>query len=805
MKNVVMPKPQKFAKVVHTHWAAILVGVLFLLLCLVYNVSNPLWESDSERSHYQYIRYMIEHRTLPNNASSILVPETLDQCQALIQPREMIPNQFRQPPLYYLLAAAATAWVPIEQELPVSNNPHLFVSHAQGGYNIAVHTSAESFPYRGTVLAVHIARFLSSLIGLAGLIAVYLTGLLIFPSRRHLAVAMMATSAFIPQYVFSSSVVNNDILAGCLGSWCIFLCVHTILRPYRPVALAQVVLIASLALLAKYSSLILVPIVGATFLVSQIQVWRNNRKQFLSQLWKTLLVAGLACLPTLLWLGRNKLIYGHFFSSYSEVTDYLIQDVVLNPLEVIGASGVDPLHAAKFVFMTFWGLFGNDFLALPQWMLLILGIACLIALIGLVLVLADKRQPSQLRILIVAALLFIGSAGFINLIKSAGTSEPRGRYLLPIYSIVSFLLVTGIYRILPRSLRDRGVFVLPTFLLVLSVAIPFLLLRPVYAPPTVTHTADLLPGEQPVHATFGDFAELVGYRIEPERLGLFENARVTLVWRALRPTSNNYTVGVHLLDGANVSQGTIARFPGRGNFATSLWQSGDVFRDTYEVELRSSARDQLQSLGRIKIALYCYTPTVEAETYLPVSDSQGRSLGDTVYLGRLKLDAAGDGAGNPSLSTSMLYQLGDKIGVEDFSVTSETLLSGQKEMLIELRLQALARPALDYVVFAHLVDASGNQVAGNDQPLTDNYYPSGLWDKGERVVHEHRLPIPSTLPRGTYSLRMGLYDPLSGARLAVRDAKSLEQARAEMDLGAYQLGSYFLFLPYVVVDSPAVR
>ena len=805
MKNVVTPKPQKFVRVVHTHWAAILVGVLFLLLSLVYNVSNPLWESDSEWSHYQHIRYIIEHRTLPNTTSSILVPETLDQCQALIQPREVIPNQFRQPPLYYLLAAAATGWVPIEQELPVSNNPHLFISHAQGGYNIAVHSAAESFPYRGTVLAVHLARLLSGLIGLAGLIAVYLTGLIIFPSRRHLAVAVMATSAFIPQYVFSSAVVNNDILAGSLGSWCIFLCVRMVLHRGRPVALAPIALVASLALLAKYSSLALVPIVGATFLVSQIQVWRDGGKQLQSQLWKTILVVGLACLPALLWLGRNRLVYGHFFGSYSDVTDSFVQDVMLNPIRVGDNPVLDPLHAARFVFMTFWGLFGNDVLALPQWVLLILAGACLVALIGLLLILIDKRQPSQLRMLIVAALLFIGSALLINLIKGAGTSEPRGRYLLPVYSIVSFLLVTGIYRVLPRSLRDRGVFILPTFLFVLSAAIPFLLFRPVYAPPAVTDTADLLPGEQPVHATFGDFAELVGYRIEPERLGLFENARVTLVWRALRSTSNNYSVGVHLLDGANVSQGTIARFPGRGNFATSLWQPGDVFRDTYDVVLRSSARDHLPSLGRIKVALYCYAPIVEAETYLPVTDSQGRALGDTVYLGRLKLAAAADGAGNSSQSTSMLYQFGDKIGVEDFSVTSERLLNGQKEMLIELRLQALARPALDYVVFAHLVDGTGNQVAGNDQPLTDNYYPSGLWDKGERVVHKHRLPIPPDLPRGTYSLRMGLYDPLSGARLAVRDAEGVEQAGAEIDMSAYQVVSYPRFLPYVVVDLPPVR
>ena len=43
------------------HRGALLVGALFLLLSLYYNLSIPLWESDNERSHFSYVRYIVDN------------------------------------------------------------------------------------------------------------------------------------------------------------------------------------------------------------------------------------------------------------------------------------------------------------------------------------------------------------------------------------------------------------------------------------------------------------------------------------------------------------------------------------------------------------------------------------------------------------------------------------------------------------------------------------------------------------------------------------------------------------------------
>lgn len=774
-----------------THGGALAVGVVFFALTLYYSVTIPLWESDNEWAHYQYIRYIATERRLPAADTQIEVAPTGDLCSALPEGGLTTVHQFRQPPLYYLLGTLAVAGMDVQTDLPLMTNPHVHLPHSQGGLNVAVHGENERFPYQGTALAVHRVRLLSGVIGLAGLAAVYLSGLLLFPGRRYLALAMMAVNAFVPQYVFSASVVNNDILVGALGAWCVFLCLLYLLRRPHVLVLALAVLVAGLGILAKYTGLILAPVIAVTLVVALAAGWRRDRATFVRHLGQTLLVLGLAVAPVVYLFLRNPRLSGHLFAAYADVTYMLGQDG-LGGSSVLGVSRLeDALHATRFALMTFWGLFGNDNLALPTPVVVVLQVIFLASLIGVALVLVQRRQPAVLRVAAAAALLVVAAAWYVNFVKAAGTAEPRGRYFLPIYSVISFLLVLGIDRLLPVRWQRRGAALLPGLLLVLTLAVPPLLLRPTYAPPAVSRDPALLPGEQSIHAVFGDFAELLGYRIEPQRLGLYETAEVTLVWRALRETSNNYTVGVHLVDGANGAQDRQTRFPGRGNLATSLWKQGDVIRDTYQVGLGPAARDSLPSLGRIKVAMYCYW--VDDFPLLDVTDSQGNFLGDAAYLNRLKL---ADAEAVQPAAAPALFTFGDEIALEAVSVAPQAFPLGD-EIVIDLQWRALRQPAHDYTVFAHLIDAQGGTAAAFDIPLTGGYYPSSLWDAGELVQHEHRLPVTGVLLTSDMTLQLGLYDPASGARLPAFDASGVQQPNDAIVLATYGGLDDFIFLPAV--------
>ncbi|MCB0196406.1 MAG: hypothetical protein KDJ65_30920, partial [Anaerolineae bacterium] len=69
----------------------------------------------------------------------------------------------------------------------------------------------------------------------------------------------------------------------------------------------------------------------------------------------------------------------------------------------------------------------------------------------------------------------------------------------------------------------------------------------------------------------------------------------------------------------------------------------------------------------------------------------------------------------------------------------------------------------------HLRNAQGETVAQKDQPPLSGTYPTSLWDPGEIIADELSLPIPDTLPSGSYTLVIGLYELSSGQRLAIPD------------------------------------
>ncbi|MFQ5460073.1 MAG: ArnT family glycosyltransferase, partial [Anaerolineae bacterium] len=79
--------------------------------------------------------------------------------------------------------------------------------------------------------------------------------------------------------------------------------------------------------------------------------------------------------------------------------------------------------------------------------------------------------------------------------------------------------------------------------------------------------------------------------------------------------------------------------------------------------------------------------------------------------------------------------------------------------------RAVGRPAVNYSVFLHLVDAGGNTVAQHDGWPSCGESPTSTWEPGTVVIDPHSVPLPAALAPGRYRLRLGLYDPATDARL----------------------------------------
>jgi hypothetical protein len=86
---------------------------------------------------------------------------------------------------------------------------------------------------------------------------------------------------------------------------------------------------------------------------------------------------------------------------------------------------------------------------------------------------------------------------------------------------------------------------------------------------------------------------------------------------------------------------------------------------------------------------------------------------------------------------------------------------------ITLYWQAEDEMEINYTVFVQLLDNDWHVVAQEDlQPLA-GAAPTTTWLPGEILSDLYRLSLPTDLPRGSYQLIAGMYDPISGERLPI--------------------------------------
>jgi hypothetical protein len=69
-------------------------------------------------------------------------------------------------------------------------------------------------------------------------------------------------------------------------------------------------------------------------------------------------------------------------------------------------------------------------------------------------------------------------------------------------------------------------------------------------------------------------------------------------------------------------------------------------------------------------------------------------------------------------------------------------------------------------VFVHLLDAQGAIRSQVDSEPLQGARPTRGWVAGEYLLDSYRIPLDTTLAPGTYRIALGMYDPLTGERLA---------------------------------------
>jgi hypothetical protein len=112
---------------------------------------------------------------------------------------------------------------------------------------------------------------------------------------------------------------------------------------------------------------------------------------------------------------------------------------------------------------------------------------------------------------------------------------------------------------------------------------------------------------------------------------------------------------------------------------------------------------------------------------------------------------------------------GDQIDLIGFDTPREVAAPGDTIDLM-LYWRALRDLDIDYQVFVHVLDESGELVAQSDK-LNPGEFPTHRWPLDKYVPDVHSITLPSNLPAGEYRVAVGLWVQSEGWRLPVFDER----------------------------------
>ncbi len=715
------------------HTAIILILIAFLGLGVTYSIVNPLFESPDEVWHYQYVKYLADGHGLP---VSDLVSE---------MPWH---QEGSQPPLYYLLGAGLTFWIDTgDADAVIRYNPHAAVGQADAAdnKNLMVHTSLEAFPYRGTVLAVHLIRLLSVLMGAATVLCTYLTALGIFPGQRALATVAAVINGFNPQFIFISASVNNDNLVVLLSSIAVLLLLRIWQRRIRPGHLALLGLIAGLTAMSKLNGLILLPFIALLLMVT---AWRRRSLRALMG-WGVLVSIPLLAVGGW-WYWRNWRLYGDPFG--------LAAMYAVLPARAEGPALAELLARAEGVYRSAWAVFGWFNVVAEPWLYAVYTGLTVAGVAGLgLLVIRRLRRDDRTGL---SALAWLALWSLMVVTALVGWSQkryPQGRLLFTAISAASVLLAAGLTQGIAR-LSDRGrqvgAGVLAAGLFTLAAWVPFRYIAPAYAPPPLL--ADLPPHALPLTADFGGHAQLLGYELHEESVQPGEALHLTLYWQAVVSMDRDYSVFIHFVDDNGLIVAQRDSHPAGGNGITSRWPVGSVVPDQHTVQIPSIAPAPCQT--RLRIGLY----DAQSGTRLPTADG-----GDSVSLGAVSVVPAEGGVGLPN---PVYFDFEGKLALVGFDLDRRVVHPGET-LHVTLYWLALSPMEEDYTVFTHLLLPPDQVWAQEDDQPQDGQSPTSTWQPGQIIEDHYQLTLPVEarfgVPVGVYEIEVGLYSPATGDRLNV--------------------------------------
>ncbi|MCK6577115.1 MAG: glycosyltransferase family 39 protein [Anaerolineae bacterium] len=719
-------------------WRSLLV-VAYCLLGVLYSIVTPIFEASDELWHYPLVKTLADNSlVLPVQAAGV---ETAWR------------QEGSQPPLYYMLAAVLTGGIDTSDMNEIRRiNPHadIGVIHPDGNVNMIVHPlDAEGFPWKGTVLAVHMTRFLSVLFGAATIWVTFAIARSLFPHRPEIIVGAAAMNTFLPMFLFISGSVNNDNLSTLLGNL-VTLQIVFLLRSKHPPsrrAFAALGISMGAGMLAKFNIGFHIPVVMLCLLLLS---WRYRS---LTPLFVGGVTAGgLTVLIAGWWYLRNTQLYG--------------DPTGLNVfLDIVGRRAIpanlSQLWAERHSFLqAFWGLFGGMNIPLPSWVYSIfdmLGAVGVVGSVGFVFSRLTRKRPSREHLwqaLPYALTLLWMAVSFVSYLRwTSETPASQGRLMFGALSSILIWLAVGITTWLPSRLRVAGMAAVTLWFAGVAVYAPFAIIQPAYALPSNEPPPSVMPITAFHYPATPGTIELHEARVITDEARPGDYVFVELIWSIAAEFPQDWSLFVHVVspDGLIIAQRDI--YPGAGAMALSDLTTGRTWRDMLAVQISANAYAP-QTAG-VVLGWYQKTTGQRMEQVARLSDDR-RGLPNTFQIGEIDVIPRESALGVPNPTSINFGGLIELVGyaMSDFSPNAGDSLT------LTLYWRALQPVAEDYIVFAHVIDPAQVMIyAGSDAQPANWTRPTSTWTVGEIVEDSHILTLSRDTPPvpGIYEVEIGFY------------------------------------------------
>ena len=721
----------------------------YLFLAVLFSIVVPPFEAPDEIWHFAFVQHLVTQRALP-----VSEPGT----QALWR------QQGTQAPGYYAAAALLTAWIDQSDfpEIFGRANPHRAIGEPDTtiNRNYLIHDrETERFPWRRSILALHVARLFSVVLGAVTVYAVYRTLRLLLPAEG--ALLGTAFAAFLPQFVFISSSVSNDNAVNAGAALVLWQLTAMLVEGGRPrrTRLLSLGALLGLTLLSKLSGLGLVGVAGLAVLWL---AWRGRSARLIldAALWTAvpaLLIAGW-------WYLRNWRLYSDPLAWEMWEANILLRVLPAGPLQILGELGS--------LERSFWGLFGWLNLSYPDWVYWALRVVGAVAAIGLLAYAARRARRAGWAVRAPHAFLLLWlvvlTISWLRFMRVAPAAQ--GRYFFAALPVLGLLWALGWagWGNLGRRFALRVTYGLA----LLSLVTPFALIGPAYKPPPMP---EFFRGDyyyldyDPPLAIFGTGPgqiELLGVRTsyadipwgesqpprEVTKISPGDEMLVRLALHAKEPSADDWSLFIHLVDWSGLTVAQFDTMPGGGLRPTSGWPHNGVLFEDYSLTIPRTA--YTPNRAHLQVGFYNH----RTGERLPLEE------GSSSYsFGVITIPSSEDDA---DLPIPIHVQFADNIVLAAYSFSSRQPVPG-KEMTVTLYWTTSGPVAESYTIFAHLLTSRFAMFGGQDltpDPATDD------WQAGETVETVHTFTVPPDAPTGLlYQIEIGLYTVPGFRRLRVLD------------------------------------